>query len=140
MTFYFRRRGVRYSSCKARSPHTEIWLPGTTGEDVRQLEQALERLGLDPGRIDGVYDQQTAAAVAKWYKSKGWDPFGPTRDQLANVRTLEREWGDAMRSRVAAQMAAATAAQSTAAARATAEQSNLAAALRARPRPTSGVG
>jgi Putative peptidoglycan binding domain len=104
-------------------------VPGNTGDDVRQLEQALERLGFNPGPIDGAYDQHTSAAVAKWYKSKGWEPFGPTRDQLANIRALEREWGDAMRAKVAAQTAAATARQAVSAARATAEQNNIAAAL-----------
>jgi peptidoglycan hydrolase-like protein with peptidoglycan-binding domain len=104
-------------------------VPGTNGDDVRQLEQALERLGFDPGPVDGAYDQQTSAAVAQWYKAKGWEPFGPTRDQLANIRTLEREWGDAMRAKMAAQTAVATAMQGVAAARATAEQSNIAAAL-----------
>jgi peptidoglycan hydrolase-like protein with peptidoglycan-binding domain len=104
-------------------------VPGTTGDDVRQLEQALERLGFNPGPVDGAYDQQTSAAVAAWYKSKGWEPFGPTRDQLANLRTLEREWGDAARAKMAAQTAVATAMQGVAAARATAEQNNIAAAL-----------
>jgi hypothetical protein len=104
-------------------------VPGNIGDDIRQLEQALERLGFNPGLVDGAYDQHTSAAVAKWYKSKGWEPFGPTRDQLANIRALEREWGDAMRAKVAAQTAAATARQAVAAARATAEQNNIAAAL-----------
>lgn len=75
--------------------------PGVSGDDVRQLEQGLKRLGLDPGPVDGVYDQQTAAAVAKWYTSKGWEPFGPTREQLVLIRSLERDWGDAEKLRVA---------------------------------------
>ena len=76
--------------------------PGTTGEDVRQLEQGLKRLGFDPGPVDGVYDQLTGSAVARWYQSKGQEPFGPTREQLASIRTLEREWGDALKIEVAA--------------------------------------
>lgn len=76
--------------------------PGTTGEDVRQLEQGLKRLGFDPGPVDGVYDQLTGSAVAKWYQSKGREPFGPTREQIASIRTLEREWGDALKIKVAA--------------------------------------
>jgi peptidoglycan hydrolase-like protein with peptidoglycan-binding domain len=66
-------------------------VPGTSGDDVLQLQRGLRRLGFDPGPIDGVYTQDTGAAVAKWYKSKGKEPFGPTRDQLAHVSTLERE-------------------------------------------------
>jgi multidrug efflux pump subunit AcrA (membrane-fusion protein) len=103
--------------------------PGVSGDDVRQLEAALARLGFDPGAVDGLYDRQTGDAVAAWYASRGWEPFGPTRDQLAAVRALERDWSDAMRSRVAATTAVATAAAAVAAARATAEQASRAASL-----------
>ena len=72
--------------------------PATTGEDVRQLEQGLKRLGFDPGRVDGVFDHQTSAAVARWYKSKGWEPYGATKGQLANLSALEREWGEVTKS------------------------------------------
>ena len=47
------------------------------GDDVRQLEEALVRLGLDPGPPDGVYDFQTTRAVADWYRRSGWAPFDP---------------------------------------------------------------
>lgn len=104
-------------------------VPGISGEDVRQLEEGLARLGFDPGPVDGTYDRKTAEAVAAWYRARGWEPFGPTREQLAAMRALERDWGDAMRNRVAAAAAAATAAQAVAAARATAEQTYRAAAL-----------
>jgi len=102
---------------------------GIAGDDVRQLEEGLARLGFYPGLLDGVYDQRTSEAVATWYTSRGWEPFGPTREQLAAVRALERDWGDAMRNRVAAAAASATAAQAVAAARAAAEQNTRAAAL-----------
>ena len=98
-------------------------VPGLRGEDVRQLEQALARLNFDPGPVDGLYDQQTAAAVARWYKSKGWEPFGTTRDQLAAVRTLERDAGDTSKAAQAAAAAAAAAAPAVEAARAAAEHS-----------------
>ncbi|HYZ33835.1 MAG TPA: peptidoglycan-binding protein [Crenalkalicoccus sp.] len=104
-------------------------VPGIAGDDVRQLEEALARLGFGPGPVDGVYDRRTSEAVAAWYTSRGWEPFGPTREQLAAVRALERDWGDAMRNRVAAAAAAATAAQAVAAARAAGEQAYRAAAL-----------
>lgn len=71
--------------------------PGVSGEDVRQFELALKRLGFDPGPIDGVFDQQTSLAVAKWYQVKGFEPFGPTRDQLTLIRNLERDWGEAVK-------------------------------------------
>lgn len=97
--------------------------PGTAGEDVRQLEQGLKRLGFDPGPVDGVYDQLTGSAVARWYQSKGWEPFGPTREQLASLRTLEREWGDALKIQAATAAALLAAAPSVESARATAELS-----------------
>ncbi len=99
-------------------------VPGLTGEDVRQLELALERLGFAPGSADGTYDQRTSAAVARWYKSKGWEPFGPTRDQLANFATLERNWGEANKNQLAAAAAAAAAGLAVESARATAEHNN----------------
>jgi peptidoglycan hydrolase-like protein with peptidoglycan-binding domain len=103
-------------------------VPGITGDDVYQLEQGLKRLGFAPGPVDGTYDQQTSMAVAAWYKSSGWEPFGPTRDQLARVQTLERQWGDARKIKVAAVAAAAAAVPAVEAARATAERNNRAAA------------
>jgi peptidoglycan hydrolase-like protein with peptidoglycan-binding domain len=101
-------------------------VPGISGEDVRQLKQGLKRLGFDPGPVDGTFDRQTSAALAKWYKAKGWEPFGPTRDQLANLAALERDWGEAAKSRLAA--TAGTPMLGAEAARATAEQNNRAAA------------
>jgi peptidoglycan hydrolase-like protein with peptidoglycan-binding domain len=85
-------------------------VPGTSGNDVRQLEQGLKRLRFDPGPIDGTYDERTSAAVAQWYKSAGFEPFGPTPDQLA------------------AAAAAAAARRAVDAARAKAEHANKAAA------------
>ena len=64
-------------------------VPGTSGADVEQLEEAMKRLGFDPGDVDGIYDEKTGAAVAKWYQSKGHEPFGPTATQLTNLRALE---------------------------------------------------
>ena len=106
---------------QGRVPAYRDLVPGISGEDVRQLEEALARLGFSPGPVDGVYDQQTGAAVAKWYASKKWEPFGPTRDQLATLYTLERDWGDAHKAKFAAAAAAAAAALAVESVRATAE-------------------
>jgi peptidoglycan hydrolase-like protein with peptidoglycan-binding domain len=84
-------------------------VPGASGEDVRQLEQGLERLGFHPGAVDGTYDEQTSGAVAEWYEAAGYEPFGPTAEQLANLRTLEFALGDATKDKLAAAAAAATA-------------------------------
>jgi hypothetical protein len=107
---------------QGETPAYRDLVPGLSGDDVLQLEQGLERLGFAPGRIDGTFDKQTSAAVAKWYN-------GPTRDQLAKVRTLERDWGDARRRKLAAEAAAAAANLSIESARTTAEGNNRAAAV-----------
>jgi peptidoglycan hydrolase-like protein with peptidoglycan-binding domain len=96
--------------------------PTTTGSDVQQLEEALARLGFDPGPIDGNYDQKTSAAVERMYQKAGWEAFGPTREQRAAVAALEKDWSDAARSRLAAETARDTALKAVAAARAIADQ------------------
>lgn len=95
-------------------------VPGLHGNDVLQLEQALSRMHFDPGTVDGVYDQQTADAVARWYKARGWEPFGPTREQTTALRALERDAGDAAKAALSASAALAAAAPSVEAARASA--------------------
>jgi peptidoglycan hydrolase-like protein with peptidoglycan-binding domain len=107
---------------QGRIPAYRDLVPGISGEDVRQLEQALKRLGFSPGPIDGIYDQQTSAAVAKWYQSRRWEPFGPTRDQLSALYNLERDWGEANKARLAAAAASGAAAVAVESARATAER------------------
>jgi peptidoglycan hydrolase-like protein with peptidoglycan-binding domain len=96
--------------------------PTTTGSDMQQLEEALARLGFDPGPVDGNYDQKTSAAVERMYQKAGWEAFGPTREQRAAVAALEKDWSDAARSRLAAETARDTAAKAVAAARAIADQ------------------
>ena len=103
-------------------------VPGISGNDVRQLEKGLERLGFDPGPIDGAYDAQTSAAVAQWYKSAGCEPFGPTAEQLATIRTLEQDVADATKQKLTTAGAAAAAGLVLEAARATAEHKNKVAA------------
>lgn len=109
---------------RGKVPAYRDLVPGLSGDDVGQLERALKRLGFDPGPVDGTYDPRTSAAVVKWYKSKGREPFGPTRDQLANFATLERNWGEANKSAIAASAAASAAGLIVDSARATAEHSN----------------
>lgn len=83
--------------------------PGLSGNDVRQLEAGLQRLGFDPGPVDGIYDDQTSAAVANWYTAAGFEPFGPTPDQLSNIRTLEKDLAVAVNDKLAADDVAAAA-------------------------------
>ena len=60
--------------------------PGTEGNDVQQLEEALERSGLKPGAVDGRFDGATATAVAAWYERAGFAPFGPNEQQRVSLR------------------------------------------------------
>ncbi len=106
---------------EGQTPTFRDLVPGTTGADVRQLEEALARLGFDPGPIDGSYDQKTSAAVGKWYEAGGWEPFLPTPEQVTQVRTLEQDLGEATKQKLAAEAAAAAAALSVESARASAE-------------------
>jgi Putative peptidoglycan binding domain len=61
--------------------------PGAHGEDVRQLERALSRAGLNPGAVDGRYDASTATAVARLYRQVGSSPLGITDAQFDKVNT-----------------------------------------------------
>lgn len=45
--------------------------PGDSGEDVRQLQEALRTCGLYSGRADGVFGPVTLAAVDRMYRAAG---------------------------------------------------------------------
>ncbi|WP_199700636.1 efflux RND transporter periplasmic adaptor subunit [Jiangella rhizosphaerae] len=51
--------------------------PGMSGPDVEQLELTLERLGLDPGRVDDEYTASTGNAVAELFERIGYEPPEP---------------------------------------------------------------
>jgi peptidoglycan hydrolase-like protein with peptidoglycan-binding domain len=81
--------------------------PGMSGRDVRQLERALQRSGLAPGHVDGVYDAATGRAVAKLYRKSGFVPIIATRDaQLDPVRPREAELIAGARARPGVQLPA----------------------------------
>ncbi len=88
----FAASGRPVMALQGATPAYRDMVPGTSGPDVMQLEEALKRLGFDPGDVDGNYDDKTGAAVAKWYQSKGYEPFGPTPTQLANLRQSKQAW------------------------------------------------
>lgn len=113
---------------QGRLPAYRDLAPGVSGDDVRQLQQGLKRLGFYHGPVDGVYTHQTGVAVAKWYKSKGREPFGSTPDQLTSAGTLEQSWAEAQKSALTAAAAVAAAAPAVETARAIAERNNKAAA------------
>ena len=74
----------------AQPAHRDLG-PGAVGEDVRQLQEGLARLGFDPGPRNGEYGAATAGAVSAWYRAAGWAPLGPTDEQLVALRTAEAD-------------------------------------------------
>jgi len=93
-------------------------VPGISGDDVLQLESALKRLGFNPGPVDGTYDKQTSKAVSDLYTKAGFDAFGPTESQLAELYALEDQHALANNEKLAAEDAAAAAPKAVEAARA----------------------
>lgn len=65
--------------------------PGVTGADVRQLEEGLAGMGLDPGAVDGQFDATTEQAVSELYSAAGFDPVSVSSEQLQELRTVEGE-------------------------------------------------
>jgi Putative peptidoglycan binding domain len=63
--------------------------PHIEGEDIRQLEAAIERLGIDPGPVDGLFGNRTESAVVQMYRAAGFDPVRATEEQLAEIRPVE---------------------------------------------------
>jgi peptidoglycan hydrolase-like protein with peptidoglycan-binding domain len=81
--------------------------PGMSGRDVRQLERALQRSGLGPGRVDGVYDAATGRAVVRLYRRRGFTPVIVTNQaQLDAVRPREAELIAGARSQAGVQLPA----------------------------------
>jgi peptidoglycan hydrolase-like protein with peptidoglycan-binding domain len=79
--------------------------PGMEGDDIGQLQRALDRLGFPVNDRSGTYGPGTAAAVTRLYESVGYEPAGPTPDQLQALATA----GGAVSQARAAQQEAANA-------------------------------
>ncbi|MCZ7533049.1 MAG: peptidoglycan-binding protein [Acidimicrobiia bacterium] len=92
--------------------------PGSQGNDVMQLEEALARLGYQTGPVDGVYDLETGSAIAAWYRDSGWQPFEATPEQIAAIRALKQDSLSAEKDRLSADDAVAGADADLASARA----------------------
>lgn len=101
---------------------------GTSGTDVHQLESALERLGFDPGPVDGAFDDETATAVVAWYAAAGWHPAAPSAGYRAELHQLELNLEQARDVLAAAEDRAAAAPLQVDAVRAQAEHANTVAA------------
>lgn len=77
--------------------------PGSSGDDVLQLEEALGRLGFLEGTPDDSWDDETGAAVAAWYESAGYRANGLSEEDEAalsaardRVRSAEAAVADAV--------------------------------------------
>lgn len=57
---------------------------GSSGDEVRQIQQKLKNWGYYNGTVDGIYGSQTVAAVKK-FQSKN----GLTADGIAGTKTLQ---------------------------------------------------
>jgi hypothetical protein len=80
--------------------------PGIVGKDVRQLEAALKRAGLDPGPVDGAFDAGTEHAVERLYSRAGFEAMRATESQLAAVRPREADLLANARARAGVQLPA----------------------------------
>ncbi|MFI5710220.1 peptidoglycan-binding protein [Kribbella sp. NPDC051620] len=70
--------------------------PGSKGPDVLQLEQTLEKLGFDPGKVDTLYTADTSHAVEKLYEAAGYDAPEPD-EQLKQAVDAADKTVDAMK-------------------------------------------
>lgn len=61
--------------------------PGTQGPDVRQVEQALARLGFFTGAPDQKWDGDTGEAVRAWYQENGYQANGVSEQEKTALRT-----------------------------------------------------
>ena len=69
---------LRYTGADAGSipaaPRRSVLKKGMIGEDVRELQEKLVKLGYDTGGADGSYGSKTFVAVAKFQEANGLTP------------------------------------------------------------------
>ena len=70
---------------------------GAEGQDVAQFQQALARLGFDPGTIDGIFGPETETAADDLYRAAGYEILGPADDELALVQSAKDSLADVKR-------------------------------------------
>ncbi|WP_371578533.1 peptidoglycan-binding protein [Streptomyces sp. NBC_01314] len=71
-------------------PMYRVMGPGATGDDVKQLQKALRRLGFDPGSAGGTFGQGTASAVTNWYRNKGYEAQQPSAEDQQQLGQLQQ--------------------------------------------------
>ncbi len=65
---------------------------GDEGEDVLQLQTALNRLGFEIDQLDGVYGYETEHAVKAFYEEHGYEPIQPTDEAKEAYRTAKEAY------------------------------------------------
>lgn len=74
---------------EGRLPTYRTMSVGTSGRDVLQLEQALQRLGYVPGHVDEDYDTSTASAVERFYADRGYRPPEPDPEAWSALEQVQ---------------------------------------------------
>jgi peptidoglycan hydrolase-like protein with peptidoglycan-binding domain len=75
--------GLLQSAFKEVRYMANFYKIGSTGDDVKKLQQQLASAGFDPGGADGIYGPKTQAAVTAYQKANNLDVDG-----IAGVQTL----------------------------------------------------
>lgn len=64
--------------------------PGTQGDDVRQLQAALTRLGVFTGTADGTFGPSTQDAIGAYWRKMGYEPRPPSKAERDAVTEAQR--------------------------------------------------
>lgn len=71
--------------------------PGLVGDDVKQLEESLHRLGFLTVAPDATYDQNTEAALTALYEKYGYDARAETEAQKNQIKSAKNAVEQAQR-------------------------------------------
>lgn len=70
---------------------------GSTGQEVRALQEFLKQQGFDPGPIDGIFGPRTQQAVEAYQRARGLTPDGvvgpQTKAAIARDRSIQQQRG-----------------------------------------------
>jgi hypothetical protein len=66
-------------------PSRGLLAVGDRGQEVEQLQKALQALALDPGEPDGIFGQQTKSAVVAFQQANDLEPDGIVGEKTAGA-------------------------------------------------------
>lgn len=64
--------------------------PGAKGADVKQLNEALKRIGFDPGTSGDTFTSGTGSALKRWYQARGYEAKEPGTAERQQLASLEQ--------------------------------------------------